>query len=155
MDFRFASLYLFALSIIFGLTLDAHAHTTMPDTYISIPQLYKYCPSGECGLPMPCEGQTVKVIGHIDRINILTRSRNPQLLQEKFFIKDNSGASVEVLVIAPDTAPVFEKIFDAQKQGKETILVKGTVVGVDLPMMKSCHRGLRLELHSAGDISFQ
>lgn len=154
MNYRFMLRFCFFALIVFsiiGLALGAHA-ATMPDAYIGVSELYNYCLPGE-GVPaMLCEGQAAKVIGHIDGINVM--SKNQRLCQE-IVIKDKSGATLEVLIATPNTVPVFKKIFDAQKQGEETIFVKATVVGINLPMARSCHRGIRLELRSADDVSFR
>ncbi|MBF0505648.1 MAG: hypothetical protein HQL09_02330 [Nitrospirae bacterium] len=147
---RFCFFALLVLSII-GLALGAHA-ATMPDAYIGVSELYKYCLPGGGGPAMLCEGQEAKVIGHIDAINILCK--NQRMFQE-IVIKDKSGATLEVLIATPNTVPVFRKIFHAQKQGEETIFVKATIVGINLPMARSCHKGIRLELRSADDVSFR
>jgi hypothetical protein len=61
---------------------------------------------------------------------------------------------LEVLAVTPDNKSVFKKIFDARKLN-QWAFVKGTIVGVDMPAMHSCRRGIRLELQRTKDISFQ
>jgi len=129
---------------------------TIADTYISVSTLYDHCRvPGECDEPLECEGQTVLVSGNVDYNNVFEHSRYPQFPYEKFFLKDAAGKSVEVWAVSSDNRAVFNKIFYAQKQGNQKAFVKGTIRGADMPTIQACHRGIRLELRYAEDISFK
>lgn len=129
---------------------------TVANTYISVSTLYDYCRvPGECGKPMACEGQTVLVSGKVDYNNVFEHSRYPQLPYEKFLLKDAEGRTVEVWAVSSDNEAVFKKIFDAQKQGNQDVVVKGTIRGFNMPIMRACRRGIWLELRDAEDISFK
>jgi hypothetical protein len=142
----------FVLGVI-GISIGLNASGLPADTYISVSEFHKYCPSSDCGKAMPCEGQSVRIKGKLDYSNIFDHTRYPQLPNEKFFLTDDN-ITVEILVATSDNKTVFRKIFDAREKGNNIVFVKGTVVGIDMPIMKSCHRGIRLELHSADDITF-
>jgi hypothetical protein len=142
----------FVLGVI-CIAISSNASGIPADTYIRVSELNEYCPSSNCGKAMTCEGQSVRIKGKIDYSNVFDHTGYPQLPYEKFFLTDNEK-TVEVLVAAPDSKSVFRKIFDAQKLN-QTVFIKGTIVGIDMPGMNSCRRGIRLELRRAGDILFQ
>lgn len=152
---------LFLLSMAFS----PHDHDGTPseiikvclsDTYINLSKLYEYCRvPGECGKALACEGQTALVSGNVDYNNVFEHSRYPQLPYEKFFLKDAEGKTVEILAVSSDNRPIFRKIFDARKNGLEQAFVKGTIRGMDAPVMGACRRGIRLEIRDAEDISFR
>jgi len=144
----------FSTLLLVGLSINTHA-SSIPDTNISVTQLHEYCPSlpNSCGKTAPCEGQIVSVAGRIDYSNVFSHATYPQLPYEKFFLTDNKN-TVEVVVVTSDNESVFKKIFDSQNQN-QNVIVKGTIVGINMPTMKSCRRGIRLELRRVDDVSFQ
>ena len=127
-----------------------------PESYIAVGALYEFCHvPGKCGKPLECEGQTALIKGRIDYTNIFEHSRYPQLPYEKFFLVGDEGKIVDVLVVSSDNASLFQKIFIAWKEGKQTAYIKGTIRGFDAPVMGTCHREIQLEITSPANIYFR
>lgn len=144
---------IYLLSILIAVITSIAMNARAADTYLSIAQLHKLCPVSQCGSPMPCEGQTVRIIGKIDYNNVFDKTHYPQLPYEKFILSDGKNI-LEVSVATPDNRSVFKKIFDAQNLSR-TALIKGTIKGFDMPIMNSCSKGVKLELRQPDDISFE
>lgn len=125
-------------------------------TYSSVSELYQVCgiPS-ECGKAVQCEGLTILLRGSIDYNNIFDHSRYPQLPYEKFFLTDLDGKVVEVLVVSLNSPRIFRKISEARNGGLELAFVKGVIRGMETPVMGTCRRLIRLEMHDTEDIFFE
>lgn len=136
-----------------GIAISSNASGIPADTCLSVSEFHEYCPLSNCGKAMQCEGQSVRITGKIDYSNVFDHTHYPQLPYEKFFIADDKQ-TVEVLVATPDNKAVFKKIFDAQELN-QTAFVKGTIVGIDMPTMNACRRGVRLEIKNTEDILFK
>jgi hypothetical protein len=149
---RLASIFALLLGVI-GIAVSSNASVLLANTYISVSEFHKYCSPSNCGKAMPCEGQAVTITGKIDYPNVFSHGAYPHLRYEKFFLTDHKN-TIEVMVVTSDNEAVFKKIFDLQNRDRN-VIIKGTIVGHDLPTMKACHRGAGLELRNAGDILFQ
>jgi hypothetical protein len=125
-------------------------------TYITIDSLFAYCGlPGICGKKLACEGQTALILGYIDYVNVFDKTAYPMLPYQKFLITNaEHSKTMEVWVASEGSEAVFKKI-----AGKKAcnpagpVYVKGVLAGFDMPIMGTCHRGLKLNLTAAA-ISF-
>ena len=123
--------------------------------YISVEEIYHKCNApGPCGEKMACEGKMSKIKGYIDYHNIFDKKHYPQLPYEKFKIFDEKGKSLEVWAVSDDNRDLFEKIYQNKSIPEKMIFIKGVLVGVDMPIMGTCHRNIRIDIEKADDIFF-
>lgn len=74
---------------------------------------------------------------------------------EKFKIYDKNGKSLEVWGISDDNSKIFEKIYHNKVFPEKMAFIKGIVVGFDMPIMGTCHRGIKINLEKEDDIFFK
>ena len=124
--------------------------------FLSVEEILYSCGiPGPCNVAMGCEGKIVRVRGYIDYDNIFDKERYPQLPYEKFTIRDRSGKSIEVWIVTENSRDIFREI-NRHKSFPETIAhVEGEVVGVDMPIMGMCHRGIKINLTGAEKLTFR
>jgi hypothetical protein len=126
-------------------------------TYITIDSLYDYCDSsGNCGEKLACEGMLALIKGYVDYENVFDKKSYPQLPYQKFLMSNEERSeNFEIWVDSTGSDEVFEKIA-AKKLAHlgGLIYVKGVLVGFNMPIMGTCHRGLKLNLTGAASISY-
>ena len=155
-----------ALIAIFALFCAADVSCTMgsfispckSEGYVTIDSLYDYCeiPS-PCGKKNRCEGQIARVKGYIDYINVFDKQNYPMLPYQKFTITNyERNKTFEVWITCENSEKVFEKIYQ-QKLHDPTcpVFVEGILEGFDMPIMGTCHRGLKLNFTNEGTITFK
>jgi hypothetical protein len=131
-------------------------HTCAPGSVFTVTQLFDYCTlPGDCSNALACEGKTVFVSGSVDFDNVFEHRSYPQLPYEKFFLNAPDSRTLEIVAVSRDNVALFDKIFTAKGNGRKEVLVKGTIRGIDLPIMGACRRGIRLETRSADSIRFR
>lgn len=127
-----------------------------PNGYASIEELNHFCHApGQCGKRMECEGEKAKVKGYVDYSNLFDKKNYPQLPYEKFVIHDKKGKTLEVWAVSDDNSEIFEKIHQSKEFPEKMVLVNGIIAGFDMPTMGACHRGIKIEIKKASDISFE
>lgn len=102
-----------------------------------------------CGAPMACEGKIVRVSGAIDYDNVFDREHYPQLPYEKFTLRGRSGHTLEVWMDPTQSRDVFRQIHREQSAPEKMAHVEGEIVGVDMPILGTCQRGIKINLISA------
>jgi hypothetical protein len=124
--------------------------------FVSVKEMKASCGiPGPCNVAMGCETKTVRVRGYIDHDNVFDKEHYPQLPYEKFTIRDRSGKSIEVWIVTENSRDIFREI-NRHKSSPETMAyVEGEVVGVDMPIMGMCHRGIKINLTAAKRLSFR
>jgi hypothetical protein len=127
-----------------------------PAQFVSVEEILISCGTpGTCDAAMGCEGTIVRVRGYIDYDNVFDKEHYPQLPYEKFTIRDGNGQSIEVWIVAENSRDIFREI-NRHKSFPETMAyVEGEVVGVDMPIMGMCHRGIKINLTAAERLSFR
>jgi hypothetical protein len=127
--------------------------------YISIEKLYEFCRvPAPCQQTMECEGKIALVKGYVDYGNVFDKTHYPNLPYEKIRIYDKQkkgGKSLEVWAIAEDNSRIFEHILNHKNHPDKKIYVKGVIVGIDMPIMGPCQRGIKLEIDQTEAIFFQ
>jgi len=121
-------------------------------TYITIDSLYAYCGlPGDCGKRLGCENQTALIQGYIDYENIFDKAKYPMLPYQKFLISNAEySKTLEVWVGPEGSEAVFGMIVEKKACNPDgPIYVEGVLTGFDMPIMGTCHRGLKLDLKSA------
>lgn len=118
------------------------------DALMTIPQLLASCGiPGDCGSPLVCENREILLHGWIDHVNIFDKAHYPNLPYEKFLVQDKDHElSVEVWASKGDHAFLFKKVAELKGPSGEGVLVRGTLKGIDLPIMGGCRRWVRMEI---------
>lgn len=126
--------------------------------YLTIDSLYDYCriPS-PCRKKNRCEGQTARVKGYIDYINVFDKQNYPMLPYQKFMITNyERKKTFEVWVTSKNSKKVFEKIYQQKLHDPNApVFVEGILEGFDMPTMGDCLRGLKLNFTGKGTITFE
>ena len=123
------------------------------NNYVSIEELYHFCHvPGPCGKKMKCEGKIAKVKAYIDYSNVFDKKRYPQLPYEKFKIYDKKEKSLEVWAVSNNNSKIFEKIYRNKTFPEKMVFIKGIIFGFDMPIMRDCHRGIKIDIVQEGDI---
>ena len=127
--------------------------------YQSVPGVYTSCP-GECGQPLICEGQTVKVWGYLDAHNIF---ENPESASEKarFVIAgalDAQGfGQREVIEVIPpqdeDNEDLFNQLVLAGSSSQ--VFITGVVAGYDAPTNITCRRLISLQIDGENSVEIR
>jgi len=127
------------------------------DTYLTIDSLFDYCKiPGECGRKYECEGKTALIKGFIDYNNIFDKTTYPNLPYQKFLMTNfKRNQTIEVWVSSAGSDAIFKKIFMQKALDPDSmVFIRGVLAGFDMPIMGTCHRGLKLELAGDKSISF-
>ena len=124
--------------------------------YITLDELYDYCGiPGVCYHEMECEKKFALIEGYISYVNIWNKREYPWLPHSKFMIYNaERNINVEVRVDSDDADMIFEKIREHSGSPYDPVYIRGKLVGVDLPDMKTCHRDLIIVLFEAESIFF-
>jgi hypothetical protein len=124
--------------------------------FLSVEEILHSCgiPS-PCNVAMGCEGKMVRVRGYIDYDNIFDKEHYPQLPYEKFTIRDRDGRSIEIWIGSGDSREIFSEITRHKSFPEKMAHLEGEIVGVDMPIMGKCHRGIKIQLAGAGKIFFK
>lgn len=127
------------------------------DTYFGVAALFARCGvPGPCERPLRCEGETVCVAGRVDYRNVFDRARFPSLPYEKFLLLDFRGPqTLDVWAVAADNRAIFKKLLEHREGVDYDVFLRGKVIGVDMPTMGACLRGIKLEIRSVEDLSFR
>jgi hypothetical protein len=124
--------------------------------YVSIEALYHFCHvPAPCGKDMDCEGKIAKVKGYIDYSNVFDKKNYPWLPYEKLKIHDKKGKSLEIWAFSNDNRKVFEKVYYNKAFPEKMVFIKGKIVGFDMPIMGTCHRGIKIYLEKEDDLFFK
>jgi hypothetical protein len=124
--------------------------------YVSIEELHHYCDvPGPCGKRIHCEGEIARVKGYIDYDNVFDKKTYPQLPYEKFKIFDDKGKSLEVWGVSTDNSKIFEKIYHEKSFPGKMAFIRGVLIGFDMHITGTCHRGIKIEIEKADDIFFE
>ena len=137
--------------------MDSIINPCKSGTYITIDSLYAYCGlPGICGKKLACEGQTALIQGYIDYGNVFDKTAYPMLPYQKFLITNaEHSKTMEVWVASEGSEAVFKKIAEKKACNPDgPVYVKGVLAGFDMPVMGTCHRGLKLNLTAATSISY-
>ena len=124
--------------------------------YITLDELYNSCGiPGVCRHEMECEKKFALIEGYISYVNIWNKREYPWLPHSKFMIYNaERNINVEVRVDSDDADMIFEKIREHSGSPYDPVYIRGKLVGVDLPDMKTCHRDLIIVLFEAESIFF-
>jgi hypothetical protein len=118
--------------------------------FMSVEEVVAACGTAPaCGAPGVCEGQIVKVKGYIDYGNVFDKEHYPQLPYEKFTIRGSSGKAVEVWVRPEHSREVFRQIHRQTSTPEKMVFLEGEIAGVDMPILGTCQRGIKINLTSA------
>jgi hypothetical protein len=137
--------------------MDSVINPSKSRSYITIDSLYAYCGlPGICGKRLECEGRTALIQGYIDYGNVFDKTAYPMLPYQKFLITNvEHSRTMEVWVDAEGSEGVFKKIAEKKASNPDgPVYVKGILAGFDMPVMGTCHRGLKLNLTAAASISY-
>jgi hypothetical protein len=127
-----------------------------PAQFLSVEELLYSCGiPGPCNVAMGCEGKILGVRGYIDYDNVFDKEHYPQLPYEKFTIRDRSGKSIEVWIITKNSRDIFREINRHKSVPELMAYVEGEVMGVDMPIMGMCHRGIKINLTEAEKLFFR
>ena len=126
------------------------------DRYITIDQMNSYCNvPGSCSRKLACEGKIVRIVGYIRYINVWSKREYPWIPYDKFFLYNSSGSSnIEVRVSSEVASEVFDKINKYGGNEDRPVYVMGLLIGIDLPIMDSCHRDLVVEVIDADGLVY-
>lgn len=116
--------------------------------YITLDELYSCCGiPGVCFHEMECEGKFALIKGYISYANIWDKREHPWLPHSKFMIYNaERSINVEVWVDSDNADRFFDKIRKHSGSANDPVFIRGQLVGVDLPDMKTCHRDLVISL---------
>ena len=124
--------------------------------FMSIEELYRACMPGDCGKEVKLEGKEVHVRGLVDRENVFDKKSYPRLPYEKFKIFDKlSGKSIEVWAVSNDNSRIFKKIGQSMSHPDKEVFISGFISSFDMPTMRKCKRGIKIEIKSADNIFFK
>lgn len=124
--------------------------------FITLDELYDSCGiPGICYHEMECEKKFALIEGYISYVNLWNKREYPWLPHSKFIIYNaERNINVEVRVNSDDADIIFRKIREHSGFPDVPVYIKGKLVGVDLPTMKTCHRDLIIFLFEAEAIFF-
>jgi hypothetical protein len=124
----------------------------MPLIPLTLEQLFAVCGlPAPCDAPAPWEGRVEAITAQVDTANIFDQGRYPQLPYEKFKLIDGHRRSLEVYAQAADNRPIFEKL---HARPTATIIVRGRLALVKLPIMGACNQGIKVIIDAADQIEF-
>ena len=138
-------------------TMDSVIEPCKTGIYIAIDSLNAYCGlPAICGKELACEGQTALIQGYIDYENVFDKTAYPMLPYQKFLITNlERSKTMEIWVASEGSEAVFRKIAEKKAGNPDgPIFVRGILAGFDMPIMGTCHRGLKLNLTGAMSISY-
>ena len=106
--------------------------------YMTIEELHAFCRQlGRCGYQWCCEGETVKVKGYLDPMNIYEKKESPWLPHDKFRIlgspdpQHDASDSLEVYPVEGNISLLFEKLRHAAKSPSKLLYLRGRIEGMD------------------------
>jgi hypothetical protein len=138
-------------------TMNSVIQPCKTESYITIDSLYDFCGlPGICGEELACEGQTALIQGYIDYGNVFDKTAYPMLPYQKFLLTNaEHSRTLEIWVASEGSEAVFKKIAENKVSKPDgPIYVTGILAGFDMPIMGTCHRGLKLNLTGAMSISY-
>ncbi len=125
--------------------------------FMTLSELFEYC-----GLPsesdnrIECEGQTVKVKGYVDYLNVFDKEHYPQLPYEKFIIYDTlQSNTLEIWVLRDNSKMIFKEILQHKNDSSRMIHIRGEVEGLDVTTMNNKQRWIKINIRSENDIFFK
>jgi hypothetical protein len=85
------------------------------------------------------------VHGIANRLNLWDQRTHPWIPFSKFLIDSPDGElNLEARVVGPDAPQILDRLASQPTTWDGCIAVTGRLMGVDLPMMKTCRRALVL-----------
>lgn len=124
------------------------------DKVLSIDELYASCGApGVCSVPVACEGRQFRIQGYISQANVWDKRFDPWLPESKFLLYNASqDLNLEVRVAADAAPRVFDRLATQGALWDGAVSVTGTIVGIDLPIMTGCRRGLLVLITEANSL---